>query len=293
MSENYSYILYVGLGMLTQLVILLWGKLSKKVVKRIFIDVAIVVGFLLYMLGRERFHDPASSILIAFFAVPLLLSWDLRKIILPRISEQSILQLLLIFWYVLMMHNSVEYLKTLALIFAFPSLATLAMTFTSSKANNAAKLFFYLWYIIMIAVLAFVNFDLRYFLMAFDHLAKVKSHFLGDFLSGFTFFYLVSHLNYFIEIIPLPSKHQSWSDRWKEVKEYAGLLESKYDDYQLHLYQTGLIILVQGGFLFCNYYFHLMGQFLAVNLSLLLLQIVGIISQRIKMFYRYTSIQSS
>jgi hypothetical protein len=77
----------------------------------------------------------------------------------------------------------------------------------------------------------------------------------GQFLLGFYGLQFVSYCLYILNFIPIPiSKSQTFSERWRQVKQHASDLEQKYIDVDIHGMRTlGIIGVVCALFVFAQY----------------------------------------
>ncbi len=270
---------FFGAGVIAQLCFLLRGALTQKNMLKIlgWIGFAILVG--LSPGKHEHDYNLGTHVLFALLYMAIFIAVAFRKEILPVINEQGILQLTMVFWYFLATRFGVSEITThlhplIMMGIAIPSIIILCSAFSTYELHPVQKLFFYIWFLVIIVALTFFHFDIFGVMNIFSSHWERYINFIDSFTSGLTFAYLVAHLTYIIELIPWPGKHQSFADRWREVQEFAHLLEEKYDDTQLKAYETTLIIVIQGGFLSLNYYFQAISHFLAINLSLLLTQLL-------------------
>lgn len=212
-------------------------------------------------------------------------AWSFRKEILPKIDEQSILQMTIVVWYFFIINSDIAYHLYLGL-FSFSFLfhvaillcitvSTLFIAITPYRLKPLYKVCFYIYFLLALIYLSVPNIKfIAQTIQLVDSMQFDKVSLLDTLISGSFCFYLLAHVVYISMLVP-------FKQSWKEVKEYAGLIANKYDDTQLHVRDTILIIIVQSGSLLLNYYFKIVNEFIMIYLSIVLMQFL--VSQKHRM----------
>lgn len=210
--------------------------------------------------GIYKNHTPTLDtleqfLLATFLIFGFIITLFLYKNILPRIREHTLLILTLIFLYsfvkyVLFHYPNTEYLLLLILI---PSVLIIYLSFVNLQLAPYFKLFFYVWFILMdIFFIFFYLFSNEISLWDYSKLQFDSPY--DAFLTGFTAFTLIANLCFIYMLVFPGDKYDSWEERKRKWKEYANVLISRHDDFQLRLYQAILILTVGGGGLLLNYF---------------------------------------
>jgi Ca2+/H+ antiporter len=97
---------------------------------------------------------------------------------------------------------------------------------------------------------------------------------LQMFIIGMSFLYLAVNLWYVVELIPLPGKHQSLSDRLAEVEKDMEILADDDDDEQVRWWKTVLLLAVTVSVLAANYFVNFVSDETLVPLFIVLLPVV-------------------
>ncbi len=216
---------------------------------------AVVIVARIYRHGHATSEQLLLSIFLAFaFWVTLFL----YKNVLPKIREHALLFLTLLFLYCF-----VRYILPLGsgMIFVFlltllPCSLVVYFAFVSRKLPTADKLFSYVWFILLnIFFILFYLFSHEISLWDYAKLRFASPY--DAFLIGFTVYTLMESLCFlYLFVAVQSSKHDSYEERQRKLKEYVDLLVSRHDDSQLHAHHAVIILVLAGGGLVANYFFH-------------------------------------
>jgi hypothetical protein len=137
------------------------------------------------------------------------------------------------------------------------------------------KVYFYIWFLCVLVGIAASKFAFttiaNVFGMSHD---KVEINSFTMFLIGMSFLYMVVNFWYVIELIPLPGKHQSFSDRMEEVEEDMEMMADDYDDQQVRWWKTMLLLTVSATLLALNYFRHFVSDETLIPILIAALPIV-------------------
>jgi hypothetical protein len=89
-------------------------------------------------------------------------------------------------------------------------------------------------------------------------------------VAGMAFLYLLVNATYIFYLIPIPGKGQSWASRMKDWHEFTDLMVQRFDETLPSHVGTLLILVVQGGALILDYFFHLLPAGFLISVFILL-----------------------
>jgi len=142
----------------------------------------------------------------------------------------------------------------------FPALLVLGLlpvinAFAGFDARYGWKVYFYIWFLCVLVGIAASKFAFSTVANVFDFSHSTETiTALQMFVIGMSFLYLVVNLWYVVELIPLPGKHQSFSERLEQVEEDLEILADDYDDEQVRWWKTVLLLAVAVSVLATNYF---------------------------------------
>lgn len=221
----------------------------------------------------EQIYSLSSRLIIYGYTYGFFFSTFYRGKLMPTINEKLILELNLVYLYALSIFVfQFTFLKWLIIFSLIPSLLTLIIAFFDTQLNLFFKNIFYFWFLFMSLVLVILQTP---FLIISNIFGKSFLAFQinpwQSFIAGFNFIYLMLNVNLFLDLLPLPAKHQTFSARWQELKNYINEIGNCYDSKQLTPVFSFTIIFIQAGLLIFNYFFQAIPHFLMISLSLLVL----------------------
>jgi len=268
MHERLILILWFGLGVITQAILLIrndwkWGKFA----------LCIGAGCFGMMPGKHEYnYEPLMHIFICFCIFAIMFALFFKEDILPLISEKVLLSYSLIFWFSFFsfFYKDAFIHKFLFFLFLIPSLSAVYIAFIKTKLNFLGKLFFYTWFLIIVVSLGLFRFSFSHLSLFFDkhHVPWIGS--VDCLLTGMAFLYLIVNATYIWELIPIPGKNQTMESRMQQWHELTNLMTQRCDDQQPTHLQTILILVLQGGGLLLNYLYHLVPAGVLINVLILL-----------------------
>lgn len=165
-----------------------------------------------------------------------------RDRIMPVLTEGTILLYSLVGLFIVLTFEPIPIMHLNESIFAFLILTTVMML---ALCVTKIRIPFALQVLLVVAFLAtsvYIGYQSTLVVMISD------TTIAGQFLLGFFGLQFASYCLYILNFIPIPlGKHQSFSERWRNVKAHAAFLEEKYRDIDLHGIRTiGIIAVVAG-----------------------------------------------
>lgn len=246
--------LFFGFGIVTRSLFLIK---SKKEFKQILIYLLIsLIG--LFPGKREVVYNLYTHIFYCFCLYIFVIAIFFKEKLLPEICEASILQLSLVFLYTFFIYyyNTDPFLNIVLLIILIPTIAIFILSFLPIVLTFFWKLIFYVWFLLINTLLIWSFFSLGNLSLFFQQGGIQNLTPISSFLTGSAFFYLATGLIYLYLLIPIPGKHQSMENRIKEWKALVHLMVKKHTDIQTTWFQALFIILLEGGILLLNYFYH-------------------------------------
>lgn len=262
---------FFGLGIFFQVI-----NLFKDPKKLRILALCAVFAALAFLPGkREHAYNINIHILSYFLYFSIAYGLVFMKDVLPAINEKIILIFTMIFWYLYVSRYGIDQVfKNPFLLFSLlPSVGVLLNAFTNFKLGFTVKLLLYIWFLIMVVCISYVVVfkDLFASLFLLYKLPPLSA--LDAFFYGGASFYMITNVYYLLYLIPIPGKHQTWSVRIKYWKEFIGLLVSKYDNYQLEMWQSFFLILFFCTLFISNSLYRYMPEGLMINMAILLVSL--------------------
>lgn len=252
MESDLVWLFYAG--MLGQAVFLLLGQFdAKDYLKLLGCCVASPFGLIP---GRHETHYslPLHLFLVAcVFTIGYAICF--KKKILERINKEILMVWTLVGLYIALQTPLVTAYPPVMIVLLALSLIPVVNAFAGFDTSYGWKVYFYVWFLCVLVGIAASKF-------AFSTMANVFgfSHATGEIsalemvLIGMSFLYLAVNFYYVIELIPLPGKHQSFSDRLTEVEEAMEILADDYDAKQFRWWKTVLLLVVSASLLTVNHF---------------------------------------
>ncbi|MDX2163933.1 MAG: hypothetical protein SFW07_00775 [Gammaproteobacteria bacterium] len=194
-----------------------------------------------------------------------------NKKILPIISERYLILVNMIFLYYVFggVVSLVSRMDTVDAIFVaeaifLPTIAVLVNGLVPIRIPEWVKGCFYLWYLFMASVLLFIVMLPTYFVvMQQEHMTYLFWFNLFS-LGMLTLSLSVDVVNTLL-IVPIPGRHQTFAERWANVKMHFKLLSSKYEDDDLEPIKTLILVVVVPLIFVSNTYFLHLNDFLVTS----------------------------
>ncbi len=258
--------LLFAFGILVQAIILRKGR-NNTFIAGMIIVCAVLAAFYSKAGGSYGF----TFILTFSILFPLMFCLYFKKDILPQINERVLLAFTILFWYIVAKYFETILWWPLWALALLPTLGTLALSVTNASIGAYSRAFFYAWFIFMaffMGVYQFLYGPVAAYIINRD---LPPLELLGVFFAGMAFLYLLGHLVYLSELIPLPSTKYSYDKRIRIWKGDISLLVSKYSDEQVDFGYL-LVMAAVAGFFALNYFLGLLPSFLLINFFVLALE---------------------
>lgn len=272
-SGELQFVLIWAFGALLQLFLLIRKDINlKNLLLSGFVSLS-----LMFPDWKDETYILVKHIIIVVLFFIMLIGFLHKKHLLPRVNELSILLLTIIFWYSVFSfdyQSEIAYIcKSLAII---PTLITFYSVMQKGKLAKILRMTLYVWHMIIIMTLAFINYEFLSFNNFYvDASRDILPNVLDIFAHGMVSTYLFLYGLYLSRLIPIPGKRQSIKDRGKEWREDVKLMLSKYSNEDINIKYAFLVIIVLGGLLTINYFFNIISNFFAINLGILLVEVLG------------------
>jgi hypothetical protein len=202
--------------------------------------------------------------------------------LLPVISEKVLLSYSLIFWFAFFsyFYKGTAWDVALAALLLIPTAATVFIALRRPALSFVWKLSLYTWFLVVVVSLGLFQFPFKHLSIFLSPENSPWLNPLDCIVAGMAFLYLAVNMAYLYELIPIPGKHQSWSDRMQEWHRLTGLMTERFEDEPVH--RRGMLFVVgQGIALLLIYFFHWVSVALAINLFVVLPSILPMGKQRI------------
>jgi len=234
-----------------------WKKISKKVYIIAAALLALTAGVITVFnwwepVSRFLFEQPVNiadktlSVLIVPGATLIGFNIIYNAKILPAVNEQSVVMMLIIFWYNIIART----ILPAEMVFVYISIAfsafSLLFVLPKFKMNMIAKSIVYLWFLFMLFYTTVIHFP--------ANLLDVNALSAGDaFLLGGAGVYILFYSSFFLRFSLICLSY--WS---KKNREYVKpILEVKFSDYQLPLKEAVIYMAVLIAALAVNHIFKL------------------------------------
>ena len=156
-----------------------------------------------------------------------------------------------------------------------PSAATLFIAVARPKLTFVGKLCLYTWFLSIVVSIGLLQFPFQHLAIFLSPQASPRLTPLDCIVAGMAFLYLAVNIAYLYELIPIPGKNQSWTDRMQEWHALTDLMTQRFEDEPMH--RRGLLLLAgQGVALLVIYFFHCVPAGLTINLFVVLPSILAL-----------------
>jgi len=253
-SMNSQAIILFYAGILTQAVFLLLGRMTFKDAGLIL---ACCAGSLLGLVpGKHEHHYDLSThwfFVACVFAVGY--AFCFKKKILTHIDKEILMVWTLVGLYAALQTPFIVAHPQLPYPLLGLSLIAVVNAFAGFDKAYGWQVYFYIWFLCVLVGIAASQFAFSTMFSIFGH-GTVSAGSFTMFVLGMCFLYLAVNLWYLVELIPLPGKHQSFSDRLEEVEEAMEELAEDYDVEPVALWKTALLFVLTASLLAANYFGH-------------------------------------
>lgn len=272
MNTDVLWLFYAGI--LSQAIFLLMGQFEPKDFLKLG---GCCLGSLIGLIpGKHEHNYHLNGHLFAIacaFAIGYALCF--KEKILERINKEILMVWTLVGLYIavrtpLVMSHPQVFLTLLAL-----GLLPIINAFAGFDARYGWKVYFYIWFLCVLVGIAASKFAFSTVASVFDFshgTAEITG--LQMFIIGMSFLYLAVNLWYVIELIPLPGKHQSLSERLEEVEEDMEILADDYDDEQVRWWKSALLLAISVSLLAANYFVNFVSDETLIPILIVILPVV-------------------
>jgi hypothetical protein len=252
MESNAVWLFYAGI--VAQAVFLLLDRFEARDVLKLLGCCAAAPLGLIPGKHETHYHLPFHLLMVAcVFSVVYAVCF--KKKILEHINKEILMVWTLVGLYIALRTPFVTAHPLVLILLLVLSVLPIVNAFTEMDASHAGRVYFYVWFLCVLVGIAASKFAFSTAanVFGFSH-GTEEINSLEMFIIGMSFLYLVVNLWYVIELIPLPGKHQSFSDRLAEVREAMEILADDYDAKQVRWWKTVLLLVVSGSLLAVNHF---------------------------------------
>jgi hypothetical protein len=269
-------------GILAQAVFLLLGRMELKDAGKIL---ACCAGSAFGLIPGKHEHNYNLSfhlfLVACIFAIGY--AFCFKQKILEHIDKEILLVWNLIGLYVALQSPFVVSHPELLILLLILSLIVVINAFAGFDKSYGWQVYFYIWFLCILVGIIASQFAFSTMLDIFGRAAQPLDSFTL-FVVGMSFLYLAVNLWYLLELIPLPGKHQSLSDRLEEVEEAMEELAEDYDVESVPFWKTLLLLIFTTALLAANY----TGHFISDTTLIPVLIVVLPVMDKLKLLKRPT-----
>jgi hypothetical protein len=233
--------------------------------------VAILGTVLTYL--KHGGSDPAMHVGIGLGIFGVLVAGVYQDEILPPVGDKLLLAFTLIFWFgfVTGLYRGTRLQQLLLFVCLLPTAATIYVAAMRPALGFWGKLGLYIWYLVIVVFLGWLQFPFGN-LSIFDDSATLG--WLGPidaFATGMACLYLLTNAFYLFELLPIPGRSQSFSDRMKDWHQLTNLMTQRCSDQDGPAEGWAFAIIgALGPLLLLNYVFELLPNSLVISIAIIL-----------------------
>lgn len=198
-----------------------------------------------------------------------------KEKVLERINKEILMVWTLVGFYIAMQTPLITTHSQALIALSVLSVIPIINAFAGFDRSYGWKVYFYIWFLCVLVGIAASKF-------AFSTVANIFWFHHGDenlsaltvFFVGMSFLYLAVNLWYVLELIPIPGKQQSFSDRLENIQDDMEILADDYDDLQVQWWKTVLLLVISGSSLAINYFKHFVSDETLIPYIIVLLPVV-------------------
>lgn len=209
----------------------------------------IIFSISLLVLGlfkQKLFEDKSVSLLIFFYIC--IFSEAFRNEALPVINEKVLVSYLTLLGYVLVKVSVLMILLWADISLIMPIAVVMGLlfwrVFSSRPFGVAEKFLAYTFFLVLLVLVQTASFLTQEALIEQDRMRGVSNWEL--ILWGMSILYSSFYIYQLLSLIPIPSKTQSFYQKWKDVKSQVKLFVKKYSDKQAQKIELLFLVLLQG-----------------------------------------------
>ncbi|MFA9288407.1 MAG: hypothetical protein ACEQSA_00815 [Weeksellaceae bacterium] len=261
-----------GFGVLLQSIFIL----RKDVFSGLYV-LCILVSLTGLLPGRkEAVYSLDYHIVMSFTIFAMLLALMFKDKLMVYINELTLFQITIILIY---MNFVIElpFLSWVLPVLTYWSVIFVALlVVTKSLMHQYLKIGLYVWFLLISTFILLIQFipEIQAFLSYPVTFRTKTDDMMHAFVAGMLFLPLSINFWYLWELVPLPGKRQSFSDKMAEVKEHAKEMKKKYSDYQLTWQNAVYVLMIQGGILIINHQLDIIPNGVAIGISLILVDLM-------------------
>ena len=277
MELNWWLIGIFTLGMVVQMFFML-----KKYVKGDWLCIlgVFIAGILVGLIPgkHEVSYDYHFHVFLIYLVIGLLFSVSFRKRLITPVTSSILIILNVVTIVVLRLQNDISshwwagYLLIAVVIF---SCITLLNGITNIDKKPALQVLLYVWFLLMVILLAFSHFSFYYMQTVFGWENQQMSLFEA-FITGMGFLYVVSRIWFIYELIPIFGSFYTKDDNDKKSyrKQHRRLLAYGYVSIKNNRIVNALLLIVLPLFFLINYQIQLFSKPMTVTFVLASIPIV-------------------
>ena len=281
MNTDFLWLFYAGI--FAQAIFLLIGRFEPKDFAKLGVCCLGSLAGLIPGKHETNYHLNIHLFLVAC-AFAIVYAFCFKKKILERINKEILMVWTLVGLYIVLRIPLVISYPPVFVPLLVLGLLPIMNAFAGFDARFGWKVYFYIWFLCVLVGIAASKF-------AFSTMANVFGFGHGTeqiaalqmFVIGMSFLYLVVNLWYVVELIPLPGKHQSFSERLEQVQEDLEILADDYDDEQVRWWKTALLLAVTVSVLAANHFMNFVSDETLIPILIVILPVADKIKLAAKM----------
>jgi hypothetical protein len=260
-------------GILVQAVFLLIGQFERSDLTKLL---GCCAGSLLGFIPGKHEHQYSLSfhLFAAAAAFSIIYAIFFKQKILERINKEILMVWTMVGLYIAFQTSLITAHPPVLIVLSALSAIPIVNAFAHFDKSYGWKVYLYIWFLCVLIGIAASKFAFSTVVNIFQfHQNAEEINSVTAFFVGMSFLYLTVNLWYVIELIPLPGKHQSFSERLEHVKEDMEILADDYDDAQVRWWKTVLLLAISISLLALNYFQHFVSDETLIPLLIVLLPV--------------------
>lgn len=221
---------------------------------------------------RDRGGDPAMHVGIGLGLCGIIVAAVYQDEILPPVGDKLLLAFTFIFWFGLItgFYHGTWLQQQLMFAALVPTVATIYVAVMRPALGFWGKLWLYAWYLAVVVFLGWLQFPFGNLSIFNDASSLGWLGPIDAFATGMASFYLLTNAFYLYELVPIPGRNQSFSDRMKEWHELTDLMTQRCSDQGGPSEARALVVIsALGLLLLLSYAFELLPRSLVVSIAII------------------------
>jgi len=192
--------------------------------------VALVITVFVHL--RDPTSDPLLDVGLGLGMAGIVLAALYQDEILPPVGDKLVLAFTLIFWFgfVTEFYHGTQLQQMLMFAALLPTAGTVYVAAARPALGFWGKLWLYTWYLGIVVFLGWLQFPFRNLSIFYEGADLGWLGPVDAFATGMASLYLLTNAWYLSELVPIPGKTQSFSDRMKEWHELTDLMTRRCSD---------------------------------------------------------------